>query len=104
MIVTAWTNGGTGYGFKLSREDREMYFSREWQSVYLHLPGDAEPFAVNIAKASFWNDTCRELIHRQIRAWMQANGYLPWTKGHPPKFRLEPIPDKDRHFKLEPLP
>ena len=95
MIVTAWTNGSTGYGFKIAIPDRDEYFSRQWERVYLHLPGGGEPFAVNVAKASFWNGTCRELIHRNIRAWLVAGHYVPWPKGHPPKFELDPLHDNN---------
>jgi hypothetical protein len=37
MIVTAWNNGkyhktGAGYGFKVSIEDRDKYFKKDWKN------------------------------------------------------------------------
>ena len=28
MIVTAWNNGSTGYGVKVTMQDREQFFSK----------------------------------------------------------------------------
>ena len=42
--VTAWNNGawhetGAGYGLKISVEDRDTYFDRDWDTVTLRLVG-----------------------------------------------------------------
>lgn len=75
MHVIAWNNGkhhttGAGYGLKISIRDRDRYFRREWQSVFVMLEGQAEPIEVNVAKSSFWSPVCRELIHAEIGGWM----------------------------------
>jgi hypothetical protein len=98
MIVTAWSNGKSGFGFKLSASDRDQFFSRKWSEIMLTLPGKSSSFAINIDKPSFWNETCRELIAKEIGAWLKMSGYAPWAKGCPPKFEL--IQVKENLFKL----
>ena len=95
MEVVAWNNGqhhesGAGYGIKLDASDRDQFFDKSWESVLLVLPGGNE-VAINIAKDSFWNETCRELISSDIGRWFVSSGNAPWPKGQPPKFELNPI-------------
>jgi hypothetical protein len=104
MEVTAWNNGkhhatGVGYGFKLNATDRDKYFKRSWQTVLVSLPGVQRPVEVNIAKASFWGDACRELINREFGCWLLENNYAPWPSGVPPKFHMHHI--RENHFRLE---
>lgn len=73
MIVTAWNNGshistGAGYGLKLD--------------------GSSVIVSINVAKASFWDTTCRELINAEIGRWLIRNNLAPWAKGIPPKLTL----------------
>ena len=96
MIVTAWNNGqhhstGAGYGLKVNANDRDKYFSRKWRSAILELAGESKEIVVNINKPSFWGHVCRELISKDIGIWLIKNGKAPWTKGKPPKMRMEPI-------------
>ncbi len=96
MIVTAWNSGkhfesGAGYGLKLSIEDRDAFFDKSWETVFLELPNKGEAIEINIAKPSFWNKTCRELISQEIGLWLRSEGLAPWVKGKPPKFDLAPI-------------
>jgi hypothetical protein len=86
--VVAWSNGGTGYGLKMSALDRDAYLKREWGEVDLYLPGRDRPTKVNIDKDSLWNKSCRELISKEIGSWLIDNGTAPWPKGSPPKFKL----------------
>ncbi len=93
MIVTAWNNGnhhptGAGYGLKLSISDSN-FFNRNWEHVTLHLEGEVDPINVNIAKDSFWTSTCRELISKDIGLWLKNHGKIPWSKGYPPKLKME---------------
>ncbi len=93
FIATAWNNGshqasGAGYGLKLSKVDRDRYLKREWKFVTLHFPETAISAEVNIDNDSFWNDTCRELRHQKIGAWLIRNGLAPWPHGAPPKVKL----------------
>lgn len=104
MKVTAWNSGkhfesGAGYGLKLSIQDRDEFFDKSWSIVLLQLPGRSEPIEVNIAKNSFWNNTCRELISKEIGLWLRSTGLAPWSKGKPPKFEL--IPTGHITFKIE---
>ncbi len=90
MEVTAWSNGGTGLGVKVGEADRDQWFKRDWQVVRVQLGQDGPVAEVNVGKASFWGG-CRELIHKEIGAWLKANGLAPWPKGTPPKLVLEPV-------------
>jgi len=96
MKITAWNNGlksktGSGYGFRISAKDRDKYFKKEWSFVIVNLPGINKQIEINIKKNSFWNDTCVELISKEIGKWLQSNKFAPWQKGKPPKFKLENI-------------
>src|SRR5215471_14992640 len=93
FVVTAWNNGshhpsGAGYGLKMCVADRDAWLRRQWGSVYLFLGGQSPSVTVNIDKDSLWNDTCRELISREIGCWLIRTGLAPWAKGKPPKLRL----------------
>ena len=103
MEVTAWNNSayhisGAGYGLKVNVSDRDRYFSRSWPTIILELQGQTDPIEVNVAKASFWNNTCGELIKQGIGIWLIDNGYATWKSGQPPKFQLEKV--GERRFKL----
>lgn len=105
FFATAWNNGryhasGAGYGLKFATSDRDTYFSREWEDIYLHLAGTEAPVRANIAKASFWNDTCREVISKEIGLWLISHRLAPWRVGHPPRLLMEPI--GDRGFSVRP--
>jgi len=93
MIVTAWKNGtpsesGAGYGLKLNAEDRDRFFRRDWKTIELEFEGYANVVKVNVAKASFWNSTCRELIHSEIGRWLIENELSSWPMWQPPKLSL----------------
>ena len=103
LVWTVWNNGqhrasGAGYGLRVPRADRDAYFDRSWTSVTVILPLDESTQAVevNIAKASFWKEACRELISIEIGKWLIARRLAPWPDRRPP--RLEVVPDGDRRF------
>ncbi len=104
MIVTAWNNGGhrstgAGYGLKISSEDRERFFRRDWKHVFLTLEGENNEVTINVSKKSFWTPECRELINKQVGLWLIKNEKAPWPKGRPPKIKLEPA--SGNRFKAE---
>ena len=103
MKVTAWNNGlhhktGVGYGLKVNRQDRNRYFYRSWESIFISLPGRESEIEVNINKAVFWKDIPREMISKEIGRWLIDNGYVSWPSGYPPKFTL--LHKQDNHFIL----
>ena len=102
MNVTAWNNGkhhpsGAGYGLKIKRSDRDHYFSKSWEMIFMKLPSAKREIEINIKKDGFWN-SCPHLITKEIGRWLIDNGYIPWPKGNPPKFELIQI--HDNHFEL----
>ena len=103
MKVTAWNNGqhhcsGAGYGIKISISDRNAYFKKSWQTVLVTLP-NGEEIEVNTNKKSFWDKTCRELIHKEIGKWLRDSGNAPWRRGCPPRFEL--LPRQERCFAMK---
>ena len=93
MTVTAWKNGtpspsGAGYGVRLAAEDRDRYFQRDWETIELEFAGYANVVKVDIANESFWNSSCRELIHSEIGRWLIDNGLDSWPMWQPPKLSL----------------
>jgi hypothetical protein len=88
FVATAWSNGTTACGLKISAADRDRYLKREWRWVGLLIPDEPEPIPVNIDKKSMWDGRCRELIHIKIRDWFIQSGKFPWPKGRPPRVRL----------------
>jgi len=101
MIVVGWNNGspnnrtGAGYGIRMVREDRDMYFQKTWPSVIIELDtGDLLDVRLS---DSFWRG-CTELRNAKIGKWMLDNELAPWPKGDPPNLKLEPI--GNRKFRL----
>jgi hypothetical protein len=93
FIAKTWNNGshhpsGAGYGLKILLQDREQFFNRSWQTVILHLAGYERPIEVNVAKESFWNRTCGELISKDIGIWLQRNNRNRWDNGSPHEVRF----------------
>jgi hypothetical protein len=101
MKVSGWNNGspnnrtGSGYGIRLSRTDRDIWFQQEWSSVTVHLEGGAA-IEANLTP-SFWRG-CTELRHAEIGKFLMAHGLAPWPKGSPPRLELEHM--GGRHFRL----
>lgn len=98
MKVTAWKNGKghsqtTYYGVKLTVADRDSVMQSGRATVTIELGDSTRVAKVNIAKDSFENDTCRELIHRDIGIWLKELGLVPWPTGQPPKLSLVRISD-----------
>ena len=108
FVVTAWNDGrwsptGGGYGLKVPIEDRNRFFKKTWRTVILRLEsggirGIAE---ANVAKASFWDETCRELIKQEIGVWLIDCGFAPWPNGSPPRFLM--FPAGEGEFDVRPL-
>jgi len=104
FIVTAWTDGhpsktGSGYGLKLSIVDRDHYFKKSNKFAVLHLSGQTGTISVNTDKHSFWSPVCRELISKDIGAWLITNNMGKWTKGKPPKITMIPLGNQEFRLK-----
>jgi hypothetical protein len=104
FIATTWNNShyhasGAGYGMKISQDNRDRFFNRDWQTAILHLNGYDHPVEVNVAKLSFWNRTCGELISQHIGIWLQRNNSARWPRRQPHRLRM--IVVGEREFKVE---
>jgi len=103
MLVSGWSNStpgnhtGAGYGVRISYDDRDRYFQRDWNSVEVALD-NGEVAEVSLSE-KFWT-TGPELKSSAIGRWMLDRGIIPRAKGRPPQFDLEPI--GDRRFRLAP--
>jgi hypothetical protein len=101
MKVSGWSKGsannrtGAGYGVRIPYDDRDRYFQRSWGSVEVVLD-DGRIVDISLSE-KFWT-TCPELRSSMIGRWMLDLGVIPWAKGKPPEFDLEPI--GDRRFRL----
>lgn len=92
MIVSAWKSGkhndtGVGYGVKLSIKDRDSHFEKTWDKVSVTLPNGVK-LEASVAKESFWNKTCHELINKKFGEWFIEENLAPWPNRKPPKFDL----------------
>lgn len=104
FVAKTWNNGhyhasGAGYGLRITFQDREQFFDRNWQRVILHLDGYSSPIEVNVAKESFWNRDCGELIKNDIGIWLQLNNCERWPFGQPHEVRMTKA--GHREFKVE---
>lgn len=104
MIVTAWNNGahmrsGTGYGFRVSLEDRDEFFKREWTSITVDI--EDQSVDIKVDAEHFWGAEEHPLASPEIGKWMRQHGLAPWAMGNPPKFILEPV--QENHFRIEKL-
>ena len=108
MLVKARNGGIGGYGIRINQSDRDTYFDRNWQSVFVHI--DNKKYEINIT-SSFWydnrpsgNKACIELrgiIFREYFkkfGWVKENNDKNWTRYDIPSFQLKLI--KDNTFEL----
>lgn len=97
MQVTAWNNGGTGWGLEIQPCDRDRLFDRTWPNVVLDL-WDYGQAIVNVSP-SFWH-RCPELRSADIGRWLHRTGLAPWPRGHRPKVIVEHITNNRFAVKL----
>ena len=101
MIASEWNGSspnnmtGAGYGIRVSRQDRDRYFQRDWPSVTIELENWGTTQA-NLTP-SFWR-RCTEARGREIGKFLLVHGPAPWPKGRPPRLKLELI--GPRRFRL----
>lgn len=106
FIAKTWTNGnpsrsGSGYGLKITRQDRDRFFKRSWTHVTLRLPFRCGPCIVdvNCSKKSFWNN-CRELIRKDIGLWFIENNIDSWPRGNPHSVRMTCVAEREFEVSL----
>jgi hypothetical protein len=80
----------------MRRKDREEFFLKKWNNVFLKLPDNDQVIEIKVNK-SFWNK-CIHLNHAEVKSFLKRNGYLPWKKGNPPKFEM--LQENNSCFKI----
>ena len=93
MRVTAWSNGsplssGAGYGIRVSPDDRDLHFSRNWEHAEVDL-GDSGHATIRLSE-SFWA-RCTELRSAEVGRWLLDQRLAPWPKGNPPSLALDHV-------------
>ncbi len=106
ISVAAWHDGRFNFGLRLTRNDRDRFFSRDWRAVRVSCSRLGHP-PVEIALRPYFWGICSQLRSRAIRQWFCQLGYITpdyrinrarWPYCTPPKMRLHVI---DRqHFDL----
>ena len=88
LTLSGW-RGGT-YGFRVNAESRCRMFlplKDRLSIVRIVLPGHKVRPRCRLTK-TFWT-TCPEFRSAEIGRWMEARDDIPWTRGHPPKYRAQ---------------
>ncbi len=101
MIVKAWNNGsydnsGIGYGIKISKSDRKLFFDTSWDKVIVNI-GNIENIENNEEipiRDTFWT-TCPELRSVKIGEYLVNGGLDKWEKYKPYKLLLFPQDDNE---------
>ena len=88
MIVSAWTDGHGGYGFRVPERKVGLFFRPEWRWVTVRLPDETMPASIPITE-SFWHGS-PELRSIRIKGFPDRSELLDWEKNRPPQFELEP--------------
>jgi len=99
MRVTAWNNGGSTFGIKIGKGNRDEFFSPDWKEIEVEMDGTVRRFFL---RPGFWKD-CPEFRDRGqplIKEWLERHRELPWPKNHPPKAEL--TPQGQNRFRLLP--
>jgi hypothetical protein len=99
MRVTAWNDGGDGYGIRVGEANRDRYFDPGWPGIEVEIGG--EPCQFRLA-GSFWRD-CPEFRGKQIGDWLRLQGLAYWPVGSPPALELTPL-DGNRFRLTQPDP
>ena len=89
---SVWNNGGSGWGLDVlgGAELRRANFDRQRGFVILVL--DGVEVKVNIAKPSFWNEKCGELIKKELGEYFKRHGLSTgdrlWLRSVEPRKRF----------------
>ena len=96
MRVTAWNDGGEGYGIRVGEANRDRYFDKGWGAIEVEIAGVPHQFRL---ASSFWGDS-PEFRGRQIGDWLRLQGLAYWPVGSPPALELMPL--GGNRFRLTP--
>ena len=100
MTFSAWSHEGEWYGFRVSKSERNAYFSRELKSVILELPQGNGTVRIQVnVSPSFWKK-CSELRSSKIRNWFNECGYSSPTTIEVPRFHAEFVNQNTIHIDI----
>lgn len=88
MTLTAGLWNGT-VGLRFAKADW-LLLERTLESFEIEIEGKSYTFAIS---PGFWNK-CHEIRdcgEPVLENWLKFEGLIPWPKGNPPKFELEPL-------------
>lgn len=90
---------GVKLGIKISRQDLDRYFDKSWKTILLSL-SDGNKIEIDIIRNYLLTSKCssRQILHREIGAWLKEEGLFPWEHGNPPKLKL--TTEKEGEFEL----
>jgi hypothetical protein len=105
MKATAWNVGsylksGGGYGFHISKADRDQYLDRRLRRARFLITEPDVWAEANIDKDGFWGEHT-VMINKSLGQWFLRKGYARWVPGEPPVFRLEPL--GENRFRVVPF-
>jgi hypothetical protein len=80
FTVTAWNNGGSGYGLRIRREDRRPVFSARLRSVTIDLP-NGQLATANLT--STFGRHAQSYGAPPLRQLLRQNGRDSWRKASP---------------------
>jgi hypothetical protein len=100
MTVKAWTNGrrhrtGAGYGIRIARADRDIFFKPIPSIVIIDLPNGKR---IQRPPSDSFSDGCIEIRDKEIGKWLISRGHATWPYRQPPAFSM--IQVKSNHFQI----
>lgn len=103
--ATGWSNGaplvtGAGYGVRISRADRDLYFDPSWSQIVVEL--GSRRTTVRLSE-SFWRN-CHELRSAAIGRWLLDNDLATWPAGEPPVVDVQPVGERTFRLSIRRMP
>ncbi|MDN5079946.1 hypothetical protein O8C89_05380 [Aliarcobacter butzleri] len=92
IIVTAWNNGNSIYGIRISKKDTKLF--EQYNKIYVEIDNEI----VEIKKTKGFDKKCPELRHHKIKIFFEKHNLINWERGKPHKFKL--IQKEDNKFNL----
>lgn len=69
MKATVWNNGSLGWGIRVSKKNRQQYFSKDQDIISVRIDGINYAFELT---PSFWRNCC-EFRGKSIKNWVEKH-------------------------------